>query len=173
MTANNTTDPLRVAVVGAGVVGLALAGGLVAHGIDVVLYEQATALEEIGTGIGLLPIAVTVMKALSPSMVEAMKRISFQTPFRLGVVNGASDEDLSLRKDGALYDLMVPDEQRRALHTMARAALATTLLEHVPKERLKLGKKVVDVLSTSDSEPVRLVFADGTTAKADAGTKEL
>ncbi|KAJ4147116.1 hypothetical protein LMH87_001663 [Akanthomyces muscarius] len=168
MVANNTNAPLRVAVVGAGVVGLALTAGLLAHGIDVVLYEHATTLKEIGTGIGLLPTAVTAIEALSPSMAEAMKRISFQLSFRLGVVNSASNEDLSLRQEGGLYDLVVPDEQGRTMHTMARAALATTLLDHVPKERLKLGKKVVNVVSTSASDPVRLVFADGTTAEADA-----
>lgn len=170
MVANNTNAPFRVAVVGAGVVGLALTAGLLAHGIDVVLYEQATALKEIGTGIGLLPTAVTAMESLSLSMAEAMNRISFQLSFRLGIVNSASNEDLSLRQEGGLYDLVVPDEQGRIMHTMARAALATTLLDHVPEGRLKLGKKAVDVVSTSASEPVSLVFADGTTAEADAGT---
>ncbi|TQW01310.1 monooxygenase [Cordyceps javanica] len=153
----------------AGVVGLTLAAGLIEHGVDAVLYEQARALQEIGTGIGLVPTAVAAMEALSPRMAEGVKRVSFQSPFFLGLIDGASDEDLSLRTDkGRLYDVVVPDEQGRSLYTTARATLIAELLRHVPAERVELGKKVVDVVSGSDDEPVTLVFADGTTAEADA-----
>ncbi|OAA55178.1 Aromatic-ring hydroxylase-like protein [Cordyceps fumosorosea ARSEF 2679] len=160
--------PIRVGVVGAGVVGLTLTAGLLSHGVDAVLYEQASVLREIGTGIGLLPTAIAALEALSPAVAAGVRGVCFRSPYFLGLVDGATDEDLSLRTEGkGLYDLVLPDEQGRNLYTTARATLVTELLRHVPAERLELGKKVVDIVEGSDGDPVTLVFADRTTAEAD------
>ncbi len=54
----------RVAVIGAGIGGLATAAALLQHGFDVRLYERAAQLSEIGAGIQLTPNAVKVIAAL-------------------------------------------------------------------------------------------------------------
>ena len=46
---------LRVAVVGAGIGGVSAACSLLNRGVDVMVFEQATALGEIGAGVLLLP----------------------------------------------------------------------------------------------------------------------
>ena len=47
--------PLRVAVVGGGIGGLAAANALVRLGIEVAVYEQATELAEVGAGVQIAP----------------------------------------------------------------------------------------------------------------------
>src|SRR3954469_4184419 len=48
----------RVAVIGGGIGGLFAANALVAHGVQVSVYEQAFALGEVGAGVYLTPNAV-------------------------------------------------------------------------------------------------------------------
>ena len=55
---------IRVAIIGAGLGGLAAAGALRQHGIEVVVYERAPQLGEVGAGIQLGPNAVKVLRAL-------------------------------------------------------------------------------------------------------------
>src|SRR3954469_22894748 len=48
----------RVIVVGGGIGGLFAANALIAHGLDVSVYEQAPALGEVGAGVYITPNAV-------------------------------------------------------------------------------------------------------------------
>ena len=54
----------RIAILGAGMGGLTLAGLLVRAGVDVTVYEQAGAFERVGTGIQVGPNAVRVLGRL-------------------------------------------------------------------------------------------------------------
>src|SRR4051794_18014081 len=56
--------PLRVAIVGAGLAGLALAAALRRAGIDFDVYEQAPRLSEVGAGVQLAPNATRVLHRL-------------------------------------------------------------------------------------------------------------
>ncbi len=56
--------PLRVAVIGAGIGGVAAAGALHKLGCEVVLYERATDLGEVGAGLQIGPNGVKVLQAL-------------------------------------------------------------------------------------------------------------
>src|SRR5437773_10572851 len=47
--------PLQVAIVGGGIGGVAAANALLRRDIDVRIYEQATALTEVGAGVALQP----------------------------------------------------------------------------------------------------------------------
>ena len=55
---------IRVAIIGAGLGGLAAASALRQHGIEAVVYERAAKLGEVGAGIQLGPNAVKVLRAL-------------------------------------------------------------------------------------------------------------
>src|SRR4026209_368739 len=55
---------IRVAIIGAGLGGLAAAGALRQHGIEAAVYERAPKLGEVGAGIQLGPNAVKVLRAL-------------------------------------------------------------------------------------------------------------
>ena len=58
------TSPLRVAVVGGGIGGVAAANALLQRGMDVRLYEQAPALTEVGAGVAIQPNGARMLKRL-------------------------------------------------------------------------------------------------------------
>ena len=61
---------LEVVVVGGGIGGLFAANALIAHGLNVTVYEQAPALGEIGAGVFLTPNSVRHLQrvGLGPSV---------------------------------------------------------------------------------------------------------
>ena len=73
---------IRVAIIGAGLGGLAAAGALRQHGIEVVVYERAPQLGEVGAGIQLGPNAVKVLRALGLERALRPLTASRRTTFR-------------------------------------------------------------------------------------------
>jgi salicylate hydroxylase/6-hydroxynicotinate 3-monooxygenase len=151
--------PLSVAIVGAGMGGLATAAALQRIGIDVTVYEQASQFARIGAGI---QVGCNAMKVLRRLGLEARMRSQSFYPrswnnrdWRTGdvkfdMVFGESAE----QKFGAPYLLA----HRGDLH----AALASV----VPEECIRLNHRLVGLDDTS--EGVRLTFADGAHGVADA-----
>src|SRR5438067_2499319 len=151
--------PLSIAIIGAGMGGLATAAALRRVGIDVTVYEQATQFARIGAGI---QIGCNAMKVLRGLGLEARLRAQAFYPrswnnrdWRTGEVKfdmifGESAE----QKFGAPYLLA----HRGDLH----AALASA----VPDELVRLNHKLVGLDEAADG--VRLTFDDGATVTADA-----
>ncbi len=141
--------------------GLASAAALRRVGIEVTVYEQAAQFSRLGAGI---QIGCNAMKVLRELGLESKLRQQSFYPrswnnkdWRTGEVKfdmvfGEAAE----RKFGAPYLLA----HRGDLH----AALASA----VPVECVRLGHRLVGLDETNDG--VRLTFADGTTAVADAVT---
>jgi 6-hydroxynicotinate 3-monooxygenase len=153
------TKPLRIAIVGAGMGGLAAAAALRRVGIEIVVYEQAAQFARIGAGIQIGCNAMKVLRELG--LEQRMRAQSFyprswnNRDWRTGEVKfdmifGESAE----RKFGAPYQLA----HRGDLH----AALASA----VPSECVRLGHKLVGLDETGDG--VRLSFANGVESDADA-----
>jgi 6-hydroxynicotinate 3-monooxygenase len=153
------TRPLSIAIVGAGMGGLASAAALRRVGIDVTVYEQATQFTRLGAGIQIGCNAMKVLRELG--LEQRLRRQSFyprswnNRDWRTGEVKfdmifGETAE----QKFGAPYLLA----HRGDLH----AALASA----VPDPCIKLSHKLVGLDETSDG--VRLTFANGATAVADA-----
>ena len=150
---------LRIAIVGAGMGGLATAAALRRVGIEVAVYEQAMQFARIGAGI---QIGCNAMKVLRELGLEQQLRAQSFYPrswnnkdwrtgeIKFDMIFGESAE----RKFGAPYLLA----HRGDLH----AALAGA----VPAECVKLGHKLVGLDEVG--EGVRLSFANGATALADA-----
>src|SRR5690242_15018959 len=72
MTAN--VSELRVAVVGAGISGLATAIALARAGIECVVLEQASVLAEVGAGIQITPNAARLLHRFG--MEEYLRRVA-------------------------------------------------------------------------------------------------
>jgi salicylate hydroxylase/6-hydroxynicotinate 3-monooxygenase len=147
-----------VAIVGAGIGGLALAGLLSHRGAKVHVYEQATQFQRIGAGIQMSPNAMRVLAALG--LDQHLKRIGFaprswsnrvwDTGEDLGVLDFADAET----RYGAPYLLL----HRGDLHAALHSAMPPTLIS--------FDKKLAG-LETS-AAGVTLHFADGSSASADA-----
>jgi salicylate hydroxylase len=138
---------LKVAVVGGGIGGLTAALALRRAGLDVAVYEQASALGEIGAGITVQPNGVRVLD-------------------RLGLAPRLAEVGADLARSATYYadGTLVAEEASTGLG-LHRADLMAILLERLPAEVLHLGKRCVAFDQDHDHASVR--FADGTVARAD------
>jgi salicylate hydroxylase/6-hydroxynicotinate 3-monooxygenase len=151
--------PLSIAVVGAGMGGLAAAAALRRLGIDVMVYEQASQFARIGAGIQIGCNAMNVLRKLG--LERRLRAQSFYPrswnnrdwktgDVKFDMIFGESAE----QKFGAPYLLA----HRGDLH----AALASV----VPSECVRLNYRLTGLDEVADG--VRLSFANGETVTADA-----
>ncbi|MFO1110226.1 MAG: FAD-dependent monooxygenase [Bradyrhizobium sp.] len=151
--------PLNVAIIGAGMGGLATAAALRKVGVHVTVYEQARQFARLGAGIQIGCNAMKVLRGLG--LEPRMREQSFyprswnNRDWRTGEVKfdmifGESAE----AKFGAPYLLA----HRGDLH----AALASA----VPEECVRLNHRLVGLDEAAGG--VRLTFSDGATVTADA-----
>jgi len=147
---------ISLAIVGAGMGGLAAAATLRQAGFDVHVYEQAPAFARVGAGVQMMPNSMKVLRGIG---VEApLRRVAFQPYSHL---NREWDTGRVIR------ELPMPEDMFGAPYLcMHRADLHNALLSTVPPEIVHLDKKLVGL----DQSPstVELRFADGTRAQADA-----
>ena len=148
-----------IAIVGAGIGGLAAAIALGQAGCDVEVYEQAGRFARVGAGIQMTPNAMRVLRGLG--LEERLRRVAFSPPISLNRDwdTGAISNELPIAgameaRYGAPYLLM----HRAELHGALAAA--------VQPERLHLGKKLSGL--EHEATGVRLRFAGGSSARADA-----
>lgn len=149
----------KVAIVGAGIGGLAAAACLRRVGIDVTIYEQAQRFARVGAGIQQSPNAVRVLRRLG--LESDLRKIAFQPASAL---NRQSDtgELLWERAMGA-----ASEERYGAPYlVLHRADLHAVLASAVPEGVIQRGRKLAGL--SQKSTTVRLDFTDGSRAEADA-----
>jgi salicylate hydroxylase len=148
----------RVAVIGAGIGGLAAACALRLHGIDVTVYERATELGEVGAGLQLGPNAVKVLRGLG--VFDALRPLAFEPT---NMVSLAWD-DAHLRFREPLKG--VAAERFGAPYVLAhRADLHRVLVARLPDADLVLGARCVGVAANGAVATAR--FADQSAIEAD------
>jgi salicylate hydroxylase len=156
----------QIAIIGAGITGLALAAGLEARQIPYKVYERAspqTASGGGGAGIGLSPNAERAMSLLSADILsEAYEKVA-----------NPNGEDYFQWVDGltgeVYFKLYVGEGQFRGCK---RADLLEGVLAGLPEGRVVFGKALREVREKEEGGErggVRLVFEDGTEEVADAG----
>jgi 6-hydroxynicotinate 3-monooxygenase len=145
-----------IAIVGAGIGGLAVAATLRQFGIDACVHEQAAQFARIGAGIQMMPNSMKVLRRIG--VEQKLRRTAFMPYSHLNREwdTGEIKRELPMPEDlfGAPY------------LCMHRADLHEALASAVPEETIHLGKKLVGL--EHDASQVTLVFADGTRARADA-----
>ncbi len=149
---------LKIAIVGAGIGGLAAARALRLRGFDVDVYERAARLGEVGAGLQLGPNAYKVLRALG--LEDAVRKAAYE-PRRRVVLNW---NDASPRGAGAingddiaLYGGRYLTAHRADLHEMLRAG--------PPEANIHLGRACVSVATRENTAVAR--FADGAEVEAD------
>jgi salicylate hydroxylase len=149
---------MRVVIVGAGIGGLTAALALRQAGFAVRVYEQASALREVGAGVAIGPNATRVLHhigladALAPL---AVRSLSLDTrDWRTGALLGhvPLGEEAVARWGAPFYHL-----HRADLHDALRAALS--------EEHLTLGARCLAVEQDETGATAR--FADGREARGD------
>ncbi|MBZ5661020.1 MAG: FAD-dependent monooxygenase [Acidobacteriia bacterium] len=147
---------LSIAIVGAGIGGLAVAATLRQIGIDVRVYEQAPAFARVGAGIQMMPNSMKVLRRIG--VEEKVRDTSFM-PYSHLNRDGYSGE--------VIRELPMPESLFGAPYLcMHRAELHKALADVVPTDIVHLNKKLVGV--EQGGCRVTLAFADGTRAQADA-----
>ena len=149
---------LRVAIIGAGLGGLAAAGALRQRGIDATVYERAPELDEVGAGIQLGPNAVKVLRALG--LEGPLRRLAAEPTSYVSL----AWDDAHLRYREPMKGPYAA--QYGAPYLMAhRADLHRLLCGLVADDTVQLGKQCTGV-SSADVGAIA-VFADGTQVEAD------
>lgn len=149
----------EIAVVGAGIGGLAVAGFLTRAGVRVTVYEQARRFERVGAGIQMSPNAMRVLRALG--LEDRLRTAAFTPPtwsHRAGdtgellgdLVLGAEAE----ARFGAPYLVLHRGDLHEALQSV------------VPPEQVRFRHRLTGIESAGSR--LRLRFDDGSEAEADA-----
>ncbi len=151
-----TKRKLSVAVVGAGMGGLAVAATLRRVGIDVHVYEQAAQFGRIGAGIQMMPNSMKVLRGIG--VEDRLRQVAFAPYSHLNRIGDTGEITRELPMPESLYGAPYLCMHRADLH----GALASA----VPGEIVHLGKKLVGL--DQKGGVVTLRFEDGSRATADA-----
>ena len=138
----------KIGIVGGGIGGLAMANALQQADFEYDLYEQAPELTDVGAGIGLSGSALEVLGRLGIGDDVREKGVAIKNVY-------LSDKQLKIRRKLAVQHETV------CIH---RASLIDILKSRLPKEKLHLSKKVIDIRSEADNAGV--TFDDGSSVQS-------
>jgi len=151
-------NALSIAIVGAGIGGLAAAATLRRAGHDVALFEQAQAFARIGAGI-----------QQSPNAVKVLRGLGLETRLRDRAFRPNSSLNRKHDSGEITWERMLGTEVETKFGApyfyMHRGDLHEALAGIVPDEIVHREKKLIAIQQHVDD--IRLKFADGTEALAD------
>ncbi|KAI1088397.1 FAD/NAD(P)-binding domain-containing protein [Rostrohypoxylon terebratum] len=149
---------IRVAIVGGGITGTALALGLQKRGVGFTLYERYPASTEIGAGLGFSPNAERALKVINPELDRVHKQLVPQTHveeyfcwvdgYRTNEVKARTYIGVDAFKGGRRSDFL--DEWSKL----------------VSKDNVKYNKELKFLVHKDDGK-VMLQFKDGSVEEAD------
>jgi salicylate hydroxylase len=148
----------RVAVIGAGIGGIAAAGALRTLGVEVAVYERASDLGEVGAGLQIGPNGVKVLRALG--LEDTLQGLAFEPTAIVSV----TWDTASLRYREPLKGLARQQFDAPYL-TAHRADLHRLLRDTVPDSVIALEARCTGVASFENHAVAN--FADGTQVEAD------
>ena len=146
----------HIAIIGAGMGGMAVAATLRQAGFDIAVYEQANRFARIGAGIQMMPNSMKVLRGIG---IEARLRATSFAPY--SHLNREWDSGKLMR------ELPMPEDLYGAPYLcMHRGDLHNALASAVPSELVHLSKKLTGLDQSGSG--VKLSFADGSNVQADA-----
>lgn len=148
----------RVAVIGGGIAGLAAAVALHRRGVEVTVYEQASALSEIGAGVQMTPNAMNALRLLG--LEESAMAVAFEPE---------SQVLRSWKSGRVIYRAPIRSVFRERfgapLCSFHRADLLSVLAAPLPDSAIRLDARCVAVEPAATSASA--CFADGSAIEAD------
>ncbi|WP_428485212.1 FAD-dependent monooxygenase [Rhodopila sp.] len=150
----------HIAIIGAGIGGLAAAVCLRRVGIDVRIHEQARGFIRLGAGIQQAPNAVRVLFALG--LRDKLLAQAFQPDS-----NDSRDHDTGALTNSLPLGQSVRDRHGVPYFLMHRGDLHAMLADLVPDDVIRLNHKLAG-LDQAPNGMVRMIFTNGETAVADA-----
>lgn len=162
-TGNSTT--LNIAVVGAGIIGVMTALGLLHAGHKVTVYEKADDYFEVGAAMAFTGVARECMQRLCPSVLEALQRVG---ELNRHALNRYWDGFTPASKDMAQSEKsLMFTQSAKQLDYMGclRSVFLREMAKALPDGVVKFGKALESY--ADEAEGVVLRFADGSRATAD------
>jgi salicylate hydroxylase len=150
-----STKPLRAAIVGGGICGLAAANFLHWRGIHVEVFEQANALGEVGAGV-----------FIYPNSLRQLERIGLgKTLATVGAKVGSGSQ--YYRMDGSVVGPILTTDSSgwNGMYGMHRADLLNALAAALPPSAIRTGHRCIGF--EQNDAAAQLKFANGETAEAD------
>lgn len=149
------TPPAHIVVIGGGIGGLFAANAFIAHGLKVSVYEQASALSEVGAGVFITPNSVRHLErvGLGPEVERWGARVGPKSHY--------------FRHDGTpIAPVQVTDASGwNATFGMHRADLVDSLAAALPAGVVHCGHRGIGLEQLGDITRVR--FANGASVEAD------
>jgi salicylate hydroxylase len=145
---------LRVVIVSGGIGGVAAANALLQRGLDVRVYEQASALTEVGAGV-----------TISPNSVRLLRGLGFGP--EIDRTGARWVDPRQHRSDGTLIRQEWTTEESREIEVygMHRADLLGMLVDRLPDGIVKTGHRCVSF--SQDAARATVTFANEELATAD------
>jgi salicylate hydroxylase len=161
------SQPLDVAIVGGGIVGVMTALGLIHRGIHVTIYERATELHEIGAGFGFTGIARECMQRIDPAILQTLDRISQKTSSSTNTrywdaFHPRNKHDAEQESQSLLFQM---PERNLSFWGAVRTHLLSGMIALLPEGVLKFEKQLVGYEDDVASDKIVLRFADGSVAE--------
>ena len=154
-----STAVKNVAIIGAGLGGLACAIALRKQGIDVRVYEKAKKFRPAGAGLGLLPNGFNSLEAIDLDLVKDIK--SSGCCVSKSTLKNTLGETIRTNPRNNLF----LDKYGHSLVTVWWWNLQQILASKLPEEIINLDRRFIDFQQNKDS--VEIYFENGTTASAD------
>ena len=147
------SDRIHAAIVGGGIGGLAAANALLHRGLSVAVYEQASALGEVGAGVFIYPNSLRQLERMGLGAALA----------RVGAKVGAGSE--YYRMDGSVVGKILTADSSgwNGMYGMHRADLLQALAGAVPSAAIHTGHRCTGF--TQDGQGAHLSFAGTVTFK--------
>ncbi len=165
-------QPVEVAIVGGGIIGLVLALGLIKRDIKVKIYEQARTFREIGAGVAFTANAIRCMHMVNPGIVEALRAVATSNGDAenpndwLQWVDGYNQQSKDPHDEQILFKLYAGYRGFEGCH---RAHFLDELVKKIPEGVVEFRKRLDTICERGYGENLQLKFVDGTSAEADAG----
>lgn len=175
------TGTYPIAIVGGGLGGLAVAVGLIKHGINVHIFEAAQKFSQVGAGVAFGPNSVKALSLIDEALLEGYKRYAtfnedpiYDSSFiclRWGMderrENGKKAGDLMGHIEDERHDEIAKGLGVKTRSCIHRARLLDVLVSLIPEKITSFGKEFERVEEQPDGT-LKLYFADGSTAMASA-----
>ncbi|WP_413171419.1 FAD-dependent oxidoreductase [Anabaena azotica] len=147
----------KVAIIGAGLGGLAVAIALRKLGYDVQVYEKAQDFRPIGAGLGLFPNGLNFLDAISPGIVETIKNSGCVV--KTSVLKNIQGETIRANPANSYHNYGHP------LTTVWWWRLQQILASQLPAENIHLNHRCIGF--KQDEHSVNIFFENGKQVSAD------